>query len=117
MGKIIPHTVDLVSCFFYAITDGLTPIKVYGGITLEIGEVSAGQLITLGETILLPIVRTSRSCRIVNSGIVCSGSKNLVVIVIISPHWKCALNAAGEEVPIDQYSEQVPELKELLQGI
>ena len=117
MGKIIPHTVGLDSCFFCSITDGLTPIKVDGGITLEKEKVSAGQPITVGETRLIPIVRTAISCRNVNSGIVCFGSKNPVGIVIISPKWKGAINVAGEEVPIDQYTEQVAELKELLQGM
>lgn len=117
MGKIIPHTVGLAYCFFCSITDGLTTIKVDGGITLEIEEVSAGQPITVGETILLPIVCTTISCRNVNSGIVCSGSKNVVGTVIISPKWKRAINVAGEEVPIDQYTEQVVELKEILQGM
>lgn len=84
---------------------------------MEIEEVSAGKPITVGETMLLPIVRTSISCRNVNSCIVCSGSKNLVGIVIISPKRKHAINVAGEEVPIDQYTEQVPKLKELLQGM
>ncbi len=115
MGKIIPHTVGLASCFFCSITDGLTPIEVDGGITLEIEEVSAGQPITVGEIMLLPIVRTSINCRNVNSGIVCFGSKNPIGIVIISPKWKSAINVAGEEVPIDQYTEQVAGLKELLQ--
>ena len=117
MGKIIPHTVGLASCFFCSITDGFTPIEVDGGITLEIEEVSAGKPITVGETMLLPIVRTSISCRKVNSGIVCFGSKNPVGIVIISPKGKSAINVAGEEVPIDQYTEQVAALKELLQGM
>jgi len=84
---------------------------------LEKEKVSADQPITVGETILLPIVRTSISCRNVNNGIVCFGSKNPVGIVIISPKWKSAINVAGEEVPIDQYTEQVAELKELLQGM
>jgi len=117
MGKIIPHTVSLASCFFCSITDGLTPIEVDGGITLEIEEVSAGQPITVGGITLLPIVRTSISYRNVNSGIVCFGSKNPVGVVIISPKWKSAINVAGEEVPIDQYMEQVAGLKELLQGM
>ena len=117
MGKTIPHTVSLASCFFCSITDRFTPIEVDGGVTLEIEEVIAGQPITVGETMLLPIVRTSINCRNVNSGIVCSGSKNVVGIVIISPKWKRAINVAGEEVPIDQYTEQVVELKEMLQGM
>ena len=117
MGKIIPYTVGLVFCCFCSITDGLTPSEVDGGITVEKEEVSAGQPITVGEIRLIPIVRTAISCRNANSGIVCFGSKNLVGIVIISPKWKRAINVAGEEVPINQYTEQVAELKELLQGM
>ena len=83
---------------------------------MEIEEVSAGKPITVGETMLLPIVRTSISCRNVNSGIVCSGSKIPIGIIVISPGWRRALNIAGEEVPLDQYLEQVPEVKELLLG-
>jgi len=84
---------------------------------LEIEEVSVGQPITVGETKLLPIVRTFISCQNINRGIVCFSSKNPVGIVVISPKWKGAINVDGEEVPIDQYTEQVGELKELLQGM
>ena len=82
---------------------------------MEIEEVSAGQPITVGETKLLPIVRTFISCQNINRGIVCFGSKNPVGIVVISPKWKGAINVAGEEVPIDYYREQVAGLDELLQ--
>jgi len=84
---------------------------------LKIEKVNAGQYITIGEITLLPIIRTYISCRNVDNSILCSGSKNLVGIVVVSPKWKRAINVAGEEVPIDQYMEQVPELKELLQGM
>jgi len=84
---------------------------------LEIEEMSAGQHITVGEITLLPVIRTCVSCQNVSSGIVCSGSKNVVGIVAVSPKWKRAINVAGEEVPVSQYMEQVPELKELLQSM
>ena len=84
---------------------------------MEIEKTSAGQYIIVGELTLLPIIRTYMSCRNVNHGIVCSGSKNLVGIVVISPKWKGAINVAGEEVPVAQYMEQVPEVKELLQSM
>ena len=54
------------------------------------------------------------TCRDVNRGIVCLGSKNLVGIVVVSPKEKRAISINGEEVPVHQYMEQVPELKELL---
>lgn len=81
---------------------------------METEEIRVGQKITVGEITLLPIIRTSVTCRNVNRGIVCSGSKNLVGIVAISPKEKRAINIDGEEVPVHQYMEQVPELKELL---
>ena len=84
---------------------------------MEIEKMSAGKCITVGEITLLPITKTSINCQTANSGIICSGSKNLVGIVVISPKWKGAINVAGEEVPVAQYMEQVPEVKEILQSM
>jgi hypothetical protein len=47
----------------------------------------------------------------------CFGSKIPIGIIVISPGWRCALNISGEEVALDQYIEQVPEVKELLENI
>jgi hypothetical protein len=54
------------------------------------------------------------TCRNVSSGIVCTAWKNPVGIVVVSPEEKRAISINGEEVPVHQYMEQVPELKELL---
>ena len=82
---------------------------------MEVEKVSAGQPIVIGEMTLLPITRTCLSCREVDSSFVCSGSKDLVGIVVVSPEGKRAINAAGEEVPLEDYLEQVPGIKELLE--
>lgn len=84
---------------------------------MEIEKMSAGQYIIVGELTLLPIIHTYMSCRNVNHGIVCSGSKNLVGIVVISPKCRRAINVDGEEVPVKQYVEMVPEVRELLQSM
>jgi len=84
---------------------------------VETEKVIAGEYITVGEIRLLPIIRTSVSCREVSRGVVCSGFKNLVGIVVISPEWKFAMNVDGEEVAVEQYAEQVPEVKELLESM
>jgi hypothetical protein len=84
---------------------------------LEIEEVSAGKRITAGDIKLLPIMRTLVSCQNTDSGIVCSGSKKLVGIVAVSPEWRRAINAAGEDVPVSYYIEQVPEVRDLLQSM
>ena len=114
--KVVSDTDGWASAWFYSVTDGLAHSKVSGGITVEIEKVIAGEHITVGETTLLPIIRTSVSCRGVNRGVVCAGFKNLVGIVAISPEWKCAINVDGEEVAVEQYAEQVPEVKELLES-
>ncbi len=77
---------------------------------------SAGQRIAAGETTLLPIIRTSVISRNVNRGVVCSGSKSLIGIVVVSPKRKYVINMDGEEVPVEQYAKQVPEVKELLES-
>ena len=65
---------------------------------------------------LLPIIRTSVICQSVNRGVVCSGLKSLIGIVVVSPKRKYAINMDGEEVPVEQYVEQTPEVKELLES-
>jgi len=84
---------------------------------LEKEEISTGQYIYVGELTLLPIIRTYMSCRNVNNGIACFGTKTPIGIIVISPDWRRALNITGEEVPLDEYLEQVPEVKELLQNM
>ena len=84
---------------------------------METKEVSAGQYIAVGETTLLPIIRTSIICRSVNRGVVCSGSKSLIGIVVVSPKRKYAIDVDGEEVPVELYAEQAPEVKELLESM
>jgi len=86
---------------------------------LEIKETSAGQHIQIGEITLIPIIQTTVKCQNVNSSILCSGSKNAIGIIIVSPDEKRAINTAGEDVPVTKYLEQVPKLRELklLHGI
>jgi len=34
--------------------------------------------------------------------------------VVVSEKWTGAMNIAGEEVPVERYAEQIPEVEELL---
>ena len=83
---------------------------------METQEVSVGQRITVGGTTLLPIISTTVRCLNVERGIVCYGSKTLDGIVVVSEKWTGAMNIAGEEVPVERYTEKVPEVKELLKN-
>ena len=83
---------------------------------MEIKGLSAGQQITVGEITILPIIRTFMVCRSVKTVIAGAGEKSVAGIVVISPKRQYAINTAGEEVPLEQYAEDVPEVRELLKN-
>jgi hypothetical protein len=83
---------------------------------LETQEISAGESITIGGITLLPIINTSVRCWNIRRGIFGFGSKTLDGIVVVSEKWTGAMNVAGEEVPVERYTEKVPEVKELLKN-
>ena len=84
---------------------------------METREVSAGEIITVGEIRLLQIIETYVKCRSVRNSIACYGWKQLTGIVVVSPYWKRALNADGKEVPIEHYALEVPEVRELIRDM
>ena len=85
-----------------------------GDAALKIEEVRAGQPIRVGEITLVPIERTLVSCVGMEGGAVVRGSKDLAGIVVVSGKSRYVLDLTGEEVPMDQYLMQVPELARLL---
>ena len=81
---------------------------------MKIEEVKAGQPIRVGETTLVPIEHTFVSCVGMEGGAVVRGSKGIAGIVVVSGKNRYALDLTGEEVPMDRYLKQVPELARLL---
>ena len=84
---------------------------------MEIKRISAGQQITVGEITILPIIQTFMVYRRVKASIAAAGETSPVGIVVVSPQRKYAINMAGEEVPLEQYAADVPEVQELLEEI
>lgn len=84
---------------------------------MKIEEVKAGQPIRVGEITLVPIERTFLSCVGMEGGAVVRGSKGLAGIVVVSGKNRYAIDLTGEEVPIDRYLKQVPELARLLERL
>lgn len=76
--------------------------------------VALGKYITVGETIIFPIIQTSVNCQNNDKSIVCFGQKSMVAVLFISPYQQLALNATGEVISIQQYAEQFPEIKDML---
>ena len=81
---------------------------------MKIEEVKAGQPIGVGEITLVPIKRTFVSCVGMDGITVVRGSKGLEGIIVVSGKNRYALDLTGEEVPMDRYLKQVPELERLL---
>lgn len=81
---------------------------------MRIEEVKAGQPIRVGKITLVPIERTFVSCVGMEGGVVVRGSKGLAGIVVLSGKNRYAIDLTGEEVSINRYLKQVPELARLL---
>ena len=81
---------------------------------MKIEEVKAGPPIRVGEITLVPIESTFLSYIGIERGAVVRGSKSLVGIVVVSRKNRYAVDLTGDEVPMDRYLEQVPELARLL---
>ena len=80
---------------------------------MKIEEVKAGQPIGVGEITLVPLERTFVSCVGMEGVVVVRGSKGLAGIVVVSGKNRYAIELTGEEVPMDRYLYQVPELARL----
>ena len=83
---------------------------------MEKEEVVAGEPIVVGETTLVPIVRTVIVCRNGKEGIVGFGGKEIIGVIVISPTGQRAINVSGEEVPVDDYASRIPKVAELLRA-
>jgi len=81
---------------------------------VEKEEISAGTYIRVGGITLVPILRTAVVCLSGRRGVTGFGTREVVGIVVVSPTGNHAISISGEEVPLDDYASQVPEVKELL---
>ena len=81
---------------------------------MRIEEVKAGQPIRVGEITLVPIECAFVSCAGMEGGAVVRGSKGLAGILVVSGKNRYVIDLTGEEVPMDRYLKQVPELARLL---
>jgi len=81
---------------------------------VEKEEVSTGTVIRIGEVTLIPILRTVVVCLSGRQGVTGFGTREVIGIVVVSPEANHAISISGEEVPIEDYVEKVPEVRELL---
>ena len=81
---------------------------------MEKEEIIAGSIIRIGEVTLVPVLRTAVVCLSGRRGVTGFGTREVIGVVTVSPTGKRAISISGEEVPVEEYVNRVPEVNELL---
>ncbi len=84
---------------------------------MEKEEVRIEASVAVAGVTLIPIAKASLSCWYRKGRLSFLGTKQPVSVVVVSPQAKKAFRISGEEVSLDQLTEEVPGLKEILEGI
>ena len=74
-----------------------------------------GSPIAIAETILIPVIKSSLNCQSSGNTIFFSGVKKPVSIVVASPSANKAFEITGQEIPLDQLIQEVPDLIQILE--
>jgi len=84
---------------------------------MEKKEVKIGNPVTVAGVTLIPVVKVSLNYWRGNGSVSFFGAKQPIGVVVVSPSAKRAFRITGEEVPLDQLIQEVPGIKEVLEGI
>lgn len=84
---------------------------------MEKEEIKIEAPFTVAGVTLVPIVKTQLNRWQTKDRLSFFGIKQPVSIVVVSPQVKRAFRISGEEVPLDQLIEEVPDIKETLERI
>ena len=66
---------------------------------------------------MIPVTKVSLNCQRSGGRISLFGLKQPVSVVVASPSQKRAFRVTGEEIPLGQLMQEVPAVKEVVQGI
>ena len=84
---------------------------------MEKKELEIDKPVKIAGVIMIPIAKVSLNYWRSNSGISFFGVKQPVSVVVVSPLAKKAFRITGEEVLLDQLIQEVPGIKEVLEGM
>lgn len=70
---------------------------------------------TANGVILIPVTKVSLNCQRIGNSISYFGTKQPYTVVVISKATSRAFNITGEEVSLDQFVQDVPGIKELVE--
>ncbi len=84
---------------------------------MEKQEIVIDNPVAVAGVTLIPIAKVSLNYLRGSSGISFFGTKQPVSVVVVSLLAKRAFRITGEEVSLDQLIQEVPRIKEILEGI
>ena len=84
---------------------------------MEKEEISIEAPFAVAGVTLVPIVKASLNSWHSKGRLSFFGIKQPISVVVISPQAKRAFRIDGEEVSLDQLTEEVPGIKEILEGM
>jgi len=84
---------------------------------MEKKEVGIGNPVTIAGVTLIPVTKVSLNYWHSNKGISFFSVKRPVGVIVVSPSEKRAFRISGEEVSLDELIQEVPGIKEILDGI
>ena len=80
-------------------------------------EIEIGSPVTVDGVTLIPVIKVSLNYWRRNGNLSFFGAKQPIGVVVVSPSAKRAFRITGEEVPLDQFIQEVPGIREELEGI
>ncbi len=84
---------------------------------MEKKEVEIGNPVTVAGVTLIPVIKVSLNYWRSNGSISFFGVKQPINVVVVSSSARRAFRITGDEVPLDQLIQEVPGIKEVLEGI
>lgn len=81
---------------------------------MEKKRLGADTPVTVAGVTLIPVTETILNRWPVKKGVSFLGIKRPMGVIMISPSWKKAFRISGEEIPLDQFIQEVPGIKEVL---
>ncbi len=84
---------------------------------MEKQEVGIDNPVEVAGVTLLPVVKVSLNYWHVNGGVSFFGVKQAVAVVVVHPTAKRAFRITGEEVSLNQFMQEFPSTKEILERL
>ena len=84
---------------------------------MEKKEVAIGNPVAIAGVTLILVTEVSLNSWHSKRGVSFFGIKQPLSVIVVSPSEKRAFRITGEEVPLDQIRQEVPGIKDLLDGI